>query len=196
MNRDTEYLYSLRKYVTAITAVFIISMVIGVIASIRNPDFSMNYLESFKDSFGWIVDLDPLAIMMVIFLNNAVKSLMAFVLGIGLGIIPVVFVAGNGMILGMVAEIVFREKGAVFVLAALLPHGIIEIPMILLSAGMGLKLGQSMYLSLRGERTDLKNELKQGFGFFMKWVMPLLFIAAVIETFVTPLIVNYFVLST
>ena len=196
MNRDTEYLYSLRKYVTAITAVFIISMVIGVIASIRNPDFSMNYLESFKDSFGWIVDLDPLAIMMVIFLNNAVKSLMAFVLGIGLGVIPVVFVAGNGMILGMVADIVFREKGVVFVLAALLPHGIIEIPMILLSAGMGLKLGQSMYLSLRGEGTDLKNELKQGFGFFMKWVMPLLFIAAVIETFVTPLIVNYFVLST
>ena len=196
MNRDTEYLYSLKKYVTAITAVFIISMLIGVIASIRNPDFSMNYLESFKDSFSWIVDLDPLAIMMVIFLNNAVKSLIAFVLGIGLGIIPVVFVAGNGMILGMVADIVFREKGVVFVLAALLPHGIIEIPMILLSAGMGLKLGQSMYLSLRGEGTDLKNELKQGFGFFMKWVMPLLFIAAVIETFVTPLVVNYFVLST
>ena len=196
MNKDLEYLYSLRKYITAITTVFIISMVIGVIASIRNPDFSMNYFESFKDSFSWITELNPLAIMAVIFLNNAVKSLMAFVLGIGLGVIPVVFVAGNGMILGMVADIVFREKGVVFVLAALLPHGIIEIPMILLSAGMGLKLGQSMYLSLRGERTDLKNELKQGFGFFMKWVMPLLFLAAVIETFVTPLIVNYFVLST
>ena len=195
MNRDTEYLYSLRKYITAITAVFIISMVTGVISSIRDPASSMNYLETFKDSLSWIADLNPLVIMLVIFLNNAVKSLIAFVLGIGLGVIPVVFVAGNGMILGMVADIVFRKKGAVFVLAALLPHGIIEIPMILLSAGMGLKLGHSMYLSLRGERTDLKNELKQGFGFFMKWVMPLLFLAAVIETFVTPLVVNYFLLT-
>lgn len=196
MNRDTEYLYSLRKYITAITIVFVISMAIGIIASIRNPDFSMNYFESFKDSFGWITELNPLAIMLVIFLNNAVKSLLAFVLGIGLGVVPIVFVAGNGMILGMVADIVFREKGMDFVLAALLPHGIIEIPMILLSAGMGIKLGHSMYLSVKGENTDLKNELKQGIMFFMKWIAPLLFLAAVIETFVTPLVVSYFVILT
>ena len=195
MNKDLEYLYSLRKYIITITAVFIISMVLGIIASIRNPEFSMNYFESFKDSFGWITELSPLAIMAVIFLNNALKSLIGLVLGIGLGVIPIVFVAGNGMILGMVADIVFRERGIAFVLAALLPHGIIEIPMILLSSGIGLKLGHTMYLSLKGEKTDLKNELKQGVGFFMRWVVPLLFLAAVIETFVTPLVVNYFLLT-
>ena len=196
MHNDLEYMYSLRKYITGITAVFIISMVIGVIASIRDPTYSMNYLEMFKESFRWVADLNPLAIMLVIFLNNALKSLMVLVLGVGLGVVPIVFVAGNGIILGMVADIVFREKGTHFVIAALLPHGIIEIPMILLSAGIGLKLGHSMYLSLKGERTGLKNELKQGIGFFMRWIVPLLFLASVIETFVTPLVVSYFVLPT
>jgi stage II sporulation protein M len=195
MHKDLEYLYSLRKYIIVITGVFVISMLLGIIVSIKNPAYSMNSLEMFKQSFGWIANLNPLAIMMVIFLNNALKSLMAFVLGIGLGFIPVLFVAGNGMILGMVADIVFREKGAVFVLTALLPHGILEIPLILLSSGMGLRLGHIMYLSLKGEHTDFKNELKQGIGFFTRWIIPLLFLAAVIETFVTPLVVSLFVLT-
>jgi len=168
MNRDTEYLYSLRKYITGITAVFIISMVLGLIASMRDPTYSMKYFEMFKESFRWITDLNPLAIMLVIFLNNTLKSLIVLVLGIGLGVVPIVFVAGNGIILGMVVDIVFRERGSYFVLAALLPHGIIEIPMILLSAGIGLRLGHSMYLSLKGERTGLKNELKQGIRFFTR----------------------------
>ncbi|MBE0521198.1 MAG: stage II sporulation protein M [Candidatus Methanoperedenaceae archaeon] len=195
MNRDIEYLYSLRKYIFAITAVFIISVVIGVFASIRDPESSLKYFEAFGESFGWIKDLDPLAIMMIIFLNNALKSLVALVLGIGLGIIPVVFISVNGIMLGMIADLVFREMGAAFVLAALLPHGIIEIPMILLSAGIGLRLGHIMYLSLKGERTDLKNELKQGIGFFMRRIVPLLLLAAVIETFITPLVISLSVLG-
>jgi len=187
--KDREYLYSLRKYILIVTGLFVLSLIIGLMISVIYPGLSENYFEMFQQSVGWIITLNPLAIMLVIFLNNAIKSLVALVLGIGLGIIPFLFVAGNGIILGMVIGFISRQQGTLFVIAALLPHGIIEIPMVLISAGIGLKLGYVMYLSLSGMQTDIKQELKQGFWFYIRWIAPLLFLAAVIETFITPVIV-------
>jgi stage II sporulation protein M len=142
-----------------------------------------------KESFGWIKDLHPIGIMLVIFLNNAIKSLLAIVLGAGFGIIPVIFIGGNGLLLGLVANQVSREQGALFVLAAILPHGIIEIPMILISSGLGLRLGHVMYCSIRGKETDLRSQLMQSLRIYLRIVMPLLFVSAVVETFVTPMVV-------
>ncbi len=190
--KNFEYIYSLRKYIFIITGLFIFSLMIGFLTSVKNPALSENYLETFKHSFGWIKALPPLAIMLLIFLNNAFKSLLALVLGVGLGVIPLFFVAGNGIIIGMLADVVSRQKGTLFVLASLLPHGIIEVPMILISSGIGLRLGYVMYLSIRGAKTDIKQELKQGIMFYIKVVMPLIFAAATIETFVTPLIASLF----
>ncbi len=176
-----------------VTVVFILSLIIGLIVSVRNPGLSENYLETFKQSLGWIKTLNPLIIMFVIFLNNAIKSLIALILGIGLGIIPILFVAGNGIIIGMLAEIVSRQRGTFFVIASTLPHGIIEVPMILISTGIGLRLGYNMYLSLIGKKVDMKQELTQGIGFYIRVIAPLLFVAAAIETFVTPLIASLFI---
>ncbi len=190
--KDLEYIYSLRKYVLIVTDIFILSLIVGLLVSIKNPGLSENYLETFKESFGWIKTLSPLAIMLLIFLNNALKSMLALVLGVGLGIIPILFVAGNGIILGMLAHVISRQLGTLFVIAALLPHGIIEVPMVLISAGIGLRLGHTMYPSLMGMKTDIKKELREGIGFYMRVILPLLFVAAMIETFVTPLIASLF----
>lgn len=191
--KDIEYLYSLRKYVLIVTDIFILSLIVGLLVSVKNPALSENYLETFKESFGWIKTLNPLAIMLLIFLNNALKSMLALVLGVGLGIIPILFVAGNGIILGMLADTISRHLGMTFVAAALLPHGIIEVPAILISAGIGLRLGHKMYPSLTGMKTDIKKELREGMGFYMRVIVPLLFVAAMIETFVTPLIASLFI---
>lgn len=123
MQKDLEYLYSLKKYLSVVVDIFILSLIIGLLVSVKNPELSKNYLEMFKESFGWIKTLNPLAIMLLIFLNNALKSLLALVLGVGLGIIPILFVAGNGIILGMLADTISRQLGTLFVIAALLPHG-------------------------------------------------------------------------
>jgi stage II sporulation protein M len=127
--------------------------------------------------------------MLVIFLNNAVKSLFSIVLGAGFGIIPIIFVGGNGILLGLVANQVSHEQGTLFILAAILPHGIIEIPMVLISSGLGLRLGYLMYSSIMGKETDMKYELLQSLRIYMRIIMPLLFVSAFIETFVTPLVV-------
>lgn len=189
MKKDLEYLNSSRKYILIMTGIFIISVIAGLLASLKDLGLSENYLSILKESFGWIKDLHPIGIMLVIFLNNALKSLLAIVLGIVFGIIPVIFVGGNGLLLGVVANQISSEKGALFVLAAILPHGIIEIPMILISSGLGLRLGSLMYGSIMGKETDIRYELAQSLRIYMRIIMPLLFVSAAIETFVTPIVI-------
>jgi stage II sporulation protein M len=189
MKKDLEYLKSSRKYILIMTGIFVISVIAGLLASLKDLGLSENYLDMLKESFGWIKDLHPIGIMLVIFLNNAFKSLLAILLGAGFGIIPVIFVAGNGVLLGLVASQVSREQGVLFVLAAILPHGIMEIPMILISSGLGLRLGYLMYSSIMGKATDMRYELMQSLRIYMRIIMPLLFVSAVVETFVTPMVV-------
>src|SRR5659263_172431 len=189
MKKDLEYLRSSRKYILIMTGIFVISVIAGFMTPLKDLGLSEDYLNMLKDTFTWIKDLHPIGIMFVIFLNNAFKSLLAIVLGAGFGIIPVIFVGGNGLLLGLVANQVSREQGVLFVLAAILPHGIMEIPMILISSGLGLRLGYLMYSSIMGKETDMRYDLMQSLRIYIRIIMPLLFISAVVETFVTPMVV-------
>jgi stage II sporulation protein M len=190
MEKELKYIRTSWKYILIVTGIFIISLLAGLLVSLKDLGLPENYLEILKNSFGWIKILSPIQIMLVIFLNNAVKSLLSIVLGAGLGIIPIIFIGGNGIILGLIANEASKQQGIIFVLAALLPHGIIEVPMVLISAGLGLRLGYSMYSSMKGEKRDMKYELIESLRIFMRIIMPLLFVAAIIETFVTPLVVS------
>jgi stage II sporulation protein M len=62
--------------------------------------------------------------------------------------------------------------------------------MVFLSASIGLRLGYHVFLYLIGRPSELKKESIQGLKFYLQWIMPLLFVAAIIETFITPLILN------
>ncbi len=189
MKADTDYLKYSWKYVLMTAGIFIISLIAGLVLSLRELGLSENYIEMLRNSFEWIKTLSPIGIMLVIFLNNAIKSCLTIVLGAGFGIVPVLFVGGNGLILGLIANETVKEKGIPYVLAALAPHGIIEIPMILISAGLGLRLGYFMYLTFTGEKKDIMRELIESLRVFVRIIMPLLFVSAAVETFVTPAVV-------
>jgi uncharacterized membrane protein SpoIIM required for sporulation len=62
-----------------------------------------------------------------------------------------------------------------------LPHGIIEIPTITFSAAMGMGLGYQLIHQLR-KRGSLKNYIVDSAKMFIKRIIPLLIIAAIIET--------------
>jgi len=89
----------------------------------------------------------------------------------------------------------FFQSWTVF-FSGILPHGLIEIPIIIMAAAVGLKLGEiSIKKVLRkfrpqplrpeGEETDLKAELEAALNFFLKFLFPLLILAAAVEIFVT-----------
>jgi len=195
MQKDIEYFYSSKNYFLAAVAVFSISFAAGVLISAKNPGASEKLLEMMKDTYGGITALDPFERMLEIFKNNVRTSFVALMGGLVFGLIPFVIVAVNGTVLGIIVELFFRKQGAFFVIAGILPHGIIELPMVLISVGIGFRLGHIAYLSMRHQKTmhELIHELKLGIFFFLKIVVPLLLLASLIESYVTPLLIYMFI---
>lgn len=180
---------SLKKYSMVTTLIFVISLISGYVYAVLNPSESARIMQELGAEIEWIGDLDPLLIFFVIFLNNAIKALFVIIFGV-LMIIPIVFIAYNGYIIGIVVCEHARTSGYVYVLAAILPHGIIELPMIIISAALGTRLGMMTFLRVIGKisSADILVELKRSVSFYFRWILPLLFIAAVIETFITPIV--------
>ncbi len=179
------------KYVTAITLIFVASLIAGYGYAVLNPTESARFVEELSADFGWLMDLSLPQIFLVIFLNNAIKALLAIIFGL-LIFVPVGFVAYNGWIIGIVVCEQVRTSGYMSVVAGILPHGIIELPMIIVSAALGTRLGVMAFLRMNGtiSSKDIISEIKWSVRFYLRWILPLLFIAALIETFITPIIMQ------
>ncbi len=113
--------------------------------------------------------------------NNVFASFLFVLSGFLMGIPPLIFMAFNGFFIGYISWNAAQAQGIFFVLATILPHGIIEIPSILLSASMGVGFGyQIIHKLLR--REGLQKYVKDTLSVFIKRVVPLLVFAAGIET--------------
>ena len=176
-----EYLYSIRFYVLLVSVVFVGSIIIGYVGFLSEifnvplewiQQLSENLKESTQIYPTWIIFL---AFFAVLFLNNSFTCFLDIILGPLIGIFPLFSVFINGGLLGWFA----KEQGLIIFLA-IVPHGMFEIPAFLLSTSIGLRLGREV-LKRKGDR-DLKKELRNGLRVFLILVLPLLFIAALIES--------------
>jgi stage II sporulation protein M len=169
------------------TVLFAIAVAGGVLAVRQNPDFGAQLVSSFRDQVaaGILSDSAPV-LFLGIFLNNLVSCVALFLGGASFGLVPVLVVATNGMVIGGVAEAIRAEKGTAFILAGLLPHGVLELPAVLVSAGLGLLLAESLARELVRGETDAAAE---AFGYgrlFALYVVPVVALAAGVEAFITP----------
>lgn len=185
-----QYIRGIRKEIGCMFLLFLISAVIGYITAIMYPDMVVRSLEELEGLVELLKNLSLIEIMFLIFLNNALKSLLILVLGVGLGIVPFLFIAYNGYFLGIFSHKIIMEQGSLYLVAGILPHGIIEIPMVVISAAIGLRLGFKGLVSLKGKSVHLKEEIITGVKFFFYWIMPLLLVAAAVETFITSVIIG------
>lgn len=113
-----------------------------------------------------------------IFLNNLKASFMAIALGIAFGIFPLMMAVVNGYLIGFVArEAVVRD--GLLVMWQLFPHGIFELPAIIFSIGIGMKIGGEMFE--KNIRKKLEYNFREGLRFFIFVVFPLLLIAGIVE---------------
>jgi stage II sporulation protein M len=192
-SRKTEllgYVRILWPYLVVIVFIFFGSLITGYASAASFPSMADTLMKGFSSRFGPLLTMSPLYIVLTIFLNNSFVSLLSLVLGMALGIFPILFIAFNGYFVGVISYVVGQQKGFLFILLALLPHGIIELPMVFLSASTGLRLGYQVFLYFIGRPTEIKKEFIKGLKFYFQVIMPLLFVAAIIETFITPIILS------
>lgn len=201
LNREDMYRYvhDTLPYFIALTAIFAFSVSYGMYIYHSDPQAAGSSLSELGEMLSWVASLNMVEIMILIFVNNTLKAFMAIVLGVFIGIFPLYFVAYNGYFIGLVVYDAIQKYSVFYVIAAILPHGIIELPVILFSSAIGIRIGTAVVKALvygdapftgRSRYSAVWLELKSGVSFFRHLLLPLLFVAAVIESVVTPAVVS------
>ncbi len=185
LKEDAAYLRSIWIYIGLSVMIFALTSVMGYVAAGSNSELAASMLDELE-MLKWIMDQPPFMIMVIIFLKNSMACAMSVLLGLGIGLLPLLVVVTNGFMLGVVAYNVIQKAGLPYLLAGILPHGIIELPVVLISIGLGFRLGYLVALSIFGEKADIAKETKMAMHLLVYRIMPLLLLAAFIETFITP----------
>ena len=174
---------------------FLVLVVLSYIAGRLFPEISATILTYFNEvvADSGIVRDDGSFSALALFGNN----LRAMVLSTLYGFIPFLYLPAlsmgvNAILLGMVASSV---NGQWLLLAAgILPHGIFELPALCLSLAAGLCLCQNINRYIRkNEKGIMKPLLLNILRVTGLVVIPLLVVAAIMESYVTPAVMQLFV---
>lgn len=154
-----------------------------------HPDLASESFSMLSQQFEVITELHPAMIFLFIFFNNFIKALIATATGFFFGLIPIFFITFNGYIIGLVVYVGGANIGMYQIMMRLIPHGIFEVPAILLACSYGLWAGKQFYRrTFRKEEISIKSVIIQASYKCLRVVFPILLVAAVVETFVTPII--------
>lgn len=183
-----------RFWVIIAAGLFVIGIVAGIIVTAARPDaISVLFSEQesvLEDIVGF---LDPYQVttLFFIFFKNAAAVVVSFLFSPFLCLLPLVALLFNSVFISYISIAVVQEESLGFLLAGLLPHGIFEIPALIIGEAAALSFGVAMIVALFTR--DRGNRLLPKFKISLKYLLlslALLVPAAIIETFVTPLLIS------
>ena len=129
----------------------------------------------------------PVGTFLNLAINNWLVAVDVSYSGLAAGIPAVVSLVFNGLIVGAVSGVV----DPVAFLALVAPHGVIEIPAIVIAGSAGLSLGGVGVGAVRGRYSDddVAAAIRRVYRVLLGLV-PLFVVAALIEAFLTPLVAS------
>lgn len=170
---------------------FFLSVFSGYVTANLDFESAVNVVRQTTAQFSRIKDLDAFSVFLFIFFNNALKGFFAMLSGILFGVMPLIFLFSNGQLIGLILGIGEISNAILVILIGLAPHGVLEIPAIILATSYGFWLGYGFF-RLVAFHEPFRKYLSYALERYMKIVVPLLFFAALIETFITPMIIKIF----
>ncbi|MCF8012437.1 MAG: stage II sporulation protein M [Clostridiales bacterium] len=157
----------------------LLCFIFTLVSSVSNITDSL--FNSVKQEFSQFAGLQPLQLLSVIFFKNLTTCLfVSFTSFFLIGIPIVLSLVVNTAIMGAILSI---YPGFII---GILPHGIIEIPALCISFALGwniLRRKEKLFFKLK----------KRDVIFFARVVIPMLAAAAVIEIYITPVIIKWFI---
>jgi stage II sporulation protein M len=175
-----DYLKGSLRYIYFVSLVFLIAAIFGFLFY---QEFYV-FEGLLREIIFQIQGMNALEITSFILRNNSGSAFFGLIFGIAFGVFPIFSSALNGFVLGYVFRALFAVSG-VSEFWKILPHGIFELPAVFIALGIGLRLG--MYLFVRGKKMRFLEQLKNALLVFLFIIVPLLFVAAVIEGFLISL---------
>lgn len=166
--------------------VFVIGLIAGWWTASASPQIANQAFGEMQDTLRPLLSQSSFVLFLVIFINNALKLFIATVAGVLLVLAPIFSLLVNGYLLGLVVNLVAADIGFIPTMVTLLPHGSIELPALWIGSALGIYLGVEAIGKLRGREVDLKSQTKEVSLYFFKYLLPIIFVAALIEAFITP----------
>lgn len=145
-----KYLKKIKIYVWISVSLFFIAGIIGYtnILSALFPEMSRiiqeQILKSIEEIMNQTEGLGFFGLIGFIILNNIKTAFFGMVFGIFFAFVPIVTLVFNGYVLGFVAEKAINSPlntHGLLILWKLFPHGIFEIPAVLISIALGIRIG-------------------------------------------------------
>ena len=185
------------RFVGMTAIAFLVLTVLAYIAGRLFPDIPvtvMSYFNDMIDSSGIVQEDGSFSVLAL--LGSNVR---AMVLSALYGFIPFLYLTAlalgmNAIILGIFAAYFVNTGTSLLVyFAGILPHGIFELPALVLSLAAGLCLCQNINHYIRkNEKGVMKPLMLNLLRVICLLVLPLLVVAAVMECYVTPQVMQLF----
>ncbi|WP_342563172.1 stage II sporulation protein M [Paenibacillus sp. FSL R7-0345] len=189
-SRFLKDLGTIRKAILLALTLFVLGGVLGWIGTGSLQKLLEQQLEGLSSISGELMDSDnpEWSFFTFIFLNNSIKSVLVIFLGALFGVIPAFFLLINGGVIGYLIHLSVLQGADLFqlIVKGLLPHGIIEIPAIIIACAFGLAFGGKVVQSMFGRvRDGVWPESMRRTLTASVWIVILLLIAAIIESTIT-----------
>lgn len=163
-----------------------IATLAGALMTAQEPEIGRQLITVLKDSIvGEALDTNTAVFAAKLFVNNLEACLLMFLGGASLGVLTVFIIGTNGFVIGSILEMVRQEHSILYVVAAIAPHGIFEIPAFVLSGALGLSLAAALWREWAGSEDAAARAAGLG-RIFLLAVLPLVAVAACTEAFITP----------
>ncbi len=174
-------------FVLMVAGLFIAGLLLGIVVALNDAHF-IEYL--FPPGFQYIkpgreretFDSESVTAMTgFYFANNVRVTLLAYALGFTLGVGTCWLVFVTALQIGALAVVFYRAEQVTSFCAELLPHGVVEIPAIIIGAASGLLLARGLIVARPWSRLDELARLGKESIRLVWGIVPLLAAAAVLE---------------
>ena len=182
---NKQYLFSLKKFILISFFIFVFGVTAGYFFSQSWPDQANLILNDFQKMLEPVLEMSLFGQFLFVLLNNSLTVFLVIVLAVLFGIFPLLVLFSNGFILGLIAYFFKTNYSLAVFFLGIAPHGIVEIPIIIIASAIGLRIAQSFYFKIFKKSVSLSQEFDLAFSFFLKVLFPLLVLAAFIEIFIT-----------
>lgn len=186
INDAKTYVYRIRKCIWASLLLFIVAVGAGFWTTQHYPQEMGAYLEEVQAFFSSMQSPSPWGTFLLIFQNNTEAMLTVVLLGVFAGLFSLTFLLMNGFVVGVFLYLYYLQGMLPVFILGIVPHGIVEIPAMLISAAIGFRIGVAVIRKIFRQKESLTYELAEGIKFTVLFIIPALALAALIETYITP----------
>lgn len=182
-----------------LSVLFVVAIMISLFHFRLHPEAAQKEIKMLDALFGKINYHSQFQILAYILIKNLIASLFTLLLGlIPFFLFPIFPMIINCLTIAAFIHWAGSNSAFLTLTAGILPHGIIEFPVVIYTACLGvrLSLSRTKNRNVMLAVDTLQQEPKHDLPFSRAWksfaliVIPLLVLAALIETFITPLFLS------